>query len=326
MIKYLIFRTDRIGDYIFSRILVKSIKNKNPDARIDFVCSTYNSEYVKNYNDINNVYIFDKYDLKLMLKNLIKINSIKYDYLIILDSKRRSIFFSIFVIAKYKIALLKNWRPYLLLKLFFDKYIINSDINSQYDNFISLGNFINLNIKKKYDYYKNYIGFRKKLIKQSDYLLLHLDEKWFDGYYHHDYTSINVNNKNFELFIETLFKKFKKKIIITCGRINVSTVNDIIKKKFNKINSHLYRSIKYKKNLLFLVNLKFEDLEFLVKKSSIVFCCEGAISHVSHALNKKTFALIESYVVGNFWTAHMPKIVLIKRTSIKKLCDVIKQI
>ena len=32
MNKFLIFRTDRIGDYIFSRILTESIKANNPKA------------------------------------------------------------------------------------------------------------------------------------------------------------------------------------------------------------------------------------------------------------------------------------------------------
>ena len=48
MNKYLIFRTDRIGDFIFSRILTESIKKDNPNNKIDFVCSSYNSKYVKN--------------------------------------------------------------------------------------------------------------------------------------------------------------------------------------------------------------------------------------------------------------------------------------
>ena len=70
MNKFLIFRTDRIGDFIFSRILTESIKNDNPKNTIDFVCSSYNSTYVRNFKDVNKVYILDKYNLGLMIKNL----------------------------------------------------------------------------------------------------------------------------------------------------------------------------------------------------------------------------------------------------------------
>ena len=155
MDKYLLFRTDRIGDFIFSRILTNAIKSKNPNNTIDVVCSSYNSEYIKNCSEINKIYILDKYDLFSMINNIIKINSIKYDYLIILDSKRRSFFYAILLSAKYKIALIKDWRPYLLLKLFYDKFIINSNINSQYKNFLTLANLIDLNFKNKIDYYKS---------------------------------------------------------------------------------------------------------------------------------------------------------------------------
>ena len=61
MAKFLIFRTDRIGDYIFSRMLTESIKNDKSSHIIDFVCSTYNSNYVKNFKDINKIYFPDQY-------------------------------------------------------------------------------------------------------------------------------------------------------------------------------------------------------------------------------------------------------------------------
>ena len=76
MAKYLIFRTDRIGDFIFSRLITESIKNDNKKNTIDFVCSSYNSKYVKNFKDIKKIYILDKYNFSLMIKNLIKINNI----------------------------------------------------------------------------------------------------------------------------------------------------------------------------------------------------------------------------------------------------------
>ena len=126
MVKYLIFRTDRIGDFIFSRMLVQSIKNKHPSSQIDFVCSTYNSSYIKNFKDVSKIYILDKYAPKLMLNNFLEINKTKYDYLIILDGKRRSIFFSLILKVKNKIAIVKDFRPKLLLD-FFKKYFINSN-------------------------------------------------------------------------------------------------------------------------------------------------------------------------------------------------------
>ena len=329
MNRYLIFRTDRIGDFIFSRIITDAIKKKNSSNIIDFVCSSYNANYVKNFKDINKIFILDKYNLILMIKNLIAINSNKYDYIIILDGKRRSVFFSIFLNAKYKIVALKDWRPYLLLRLFFDKYIINSEAKNQYNNFISLANLIDLKVDKNIDYYKSYV-FKKNQIKitDSNFTLLHLDEKWFKGFYYNDFAYMDLNNKNFDMLIKTIFDKFKNKIIITSGYTKVPIFNEIIKKNFIKIDDYKFISKKYKNRLKFFDNTDFQDLELIVKRSKILICCEGAISHVSNAFKVKTLALVNYSGVGTgiFWTSHMPKISLIYRTNIKKICSLIKKI
>lgn len=329
MNRYLIFRTDRIGDFIFSRIITDAIKKKNSSNIIDFVCSSYNANYIKNFKDINKIYILDKYNLILMIKNLIAINSNKYDYIIILDGKRRSVFFSIFLYARYKIVALKDWRPNLLIRLFFDEYIINSEVKSQYNNFICLANLIDLKIDKNIDYYKSYIFKKNHIkIKDSNFTLLHLDEKWFEGFYYEDFTYMDLNNKNFDMFIKTIFDKFKNKIIITSGYKKVPIFNEIINKNFIKIDDNKFISKKYKNRLKFFDNTDFRDLELIVKKSKILICCEGAISHVSNAFKIKTLGLV-NYMgasTGIFWTSHMPKISLIYRAKIKKICSIIKNI
>ena len=61
MIKFLIFRKDRIGDYIVSRILIESIKSKYTNNRIGCVCCLYNSNYIKYYIHIHNEEIYVSY-------------------------------------------------------------------------------------------------------------------------------------------------------------------------------------------------------------------------------------------------------------------------
>ena len=322
MSNYLIFRTDRIGDFIFSRMLTSSIKKENPKNKIDFICSNYNSKYVKNYKDINKIYILDKYNLILMLKNMIQINNSKYDYIIILDGKRRSVFFSIFLNAKNKFAVLKNFRPYLILKIFFNNYFINSDVNSQYDNFSSLINYLNIKVPNKIDYYENY-KFKKDNFKNLNYryTLLHLDEKWFEGFYHNDYQYMDLNIVNFSKFISSINKKFKKNIIITNGIFNIELFDSIKRIYFKKIKKNIYVSKKFKFKLMIIENTDFRDLENIVKKCDELICCEGAISHVSNSLNKKTYALINDTKIGNFWTKHMKNLKLIKRGKINYICE-----
>jgi len=327
MRKYLIFRTDRIGDYIFSRVLTESIKNDNSKNIIDFVCSSYNSKYIKYYKDIRNIYILDKYDLTLMIKNLIKINKSNYDYLIILDGKRRSVFYSVLLKAKFKIAILKDFRPYILLKTFFDNYFINSEVNPQFDNFCSVINFLNIKVPDNIQYFNNYkIKKGKFNFLPNKFTLLHLDEKWFEGYYYKDFKYMNLNVKNFKLLIETIRKKFNNKIIITSGNIKISQFDLIKNYYFKKIKKNYYKSSVYKNNLFFIDKTDFRDLEYIVKKSNEIICCEGAISHVSNGFKKKTYALIGNINTAKFWTSHMKNINLLKRNSVNNICKQIKNI
>ena len=329
MAKYLIFRTDRIGDFIFSRMFTESIKKDNPNHKIDFVCSSYNSNYVKNFKDINKIYILDKYNIRLMIKNLFEINREKYDYLIILDGKRRSVFFSILLKAKNKIAVLKDFRPRLTLAMFFDRYFINSEIKSQFENFSSVINYLDLDIPEKIDYFSKY---KLKEIKYKNlpkkFTLLHLDEKWFEGHYYSDFKYMNLNEKNFDFLISTIKKKFKKNIVITSGKMNVSQFNDIIKKFFINKGKSIFISRKYKQKLIYIDKTNFRDLESIVNKSSEIICCEGAISHVSNVFNRLTIALVnyQGANTGIFWTKHMNNIKLIFRENIRKICSDIKKL
>ena len=324
MAKFLIFRTDRIGDYIFSRVLTHSIKKNNPRHEIDFVCSSYNSNYIKNFKDIKKIYILDKYNLKLMFKNLFNINKQNYDYLIILDGKRRSIFFSLLLKAKKKIAVLKDFRPRLILSIFFDHYCINSEVNSQYENFSSIINYLDLKVPNKIKYFENYR--LKKLTfnpMPKKFTLLHLDEKWFEGHYYDDFKYMNLNEDNFMYLISSIKNKFKNHIVITSGKTNVLQLNQIIKKFFIKKNNNIFISKKYKHKLIYIDKTNFRDLESIVNRSSEVICCEGAVSHVSNVFKKLTIALVNYQGVntGIFWTKHMPNIKLIYRDSIRKVCS-----
>ncbi len=328
MNKFLIFRTDRIGDFIFSRMLTESIKLKYPDSKIDFVCSMYNSKYIKNFRDIRNIYILDKYNIPMLIKNLIKINKVNYDYIIILDGKRRSIFYSTLLKSKKKFVILKDFRPYLILKFFFNKYFINSEANSQFNNFTTIINYLNLKVPDKINYYNGY-GFKNlKNNLISNFTLLHLDEKWFEGFYHSDYEYMSLNYNNFYQLINTIHRKFKKKIILTSGNIKIDNFDLIIKNRFYKKTKNIYFSNKFKDKLIYFENTSFRDLERIVKNSSSIVCCEGAISHVSNAFNIKTIALINkmSFKTATYWTKHMNNIRLVYRDNINSVCKQINNV
>ena len=47
--KYLIFRTDRIGDFLITAILIKSIKRNDPNSHIQIISSKKNYTYIKSF-------------------------------------------------------------------------------------------------------------------------------------------------------------------------------------------------------------------------------------------------------------------------------------
>ena len=131
---------------------------------------------------------------------------------------------------------------------------------------------------------------------------------------------MNLNLKNFSLLIKTIISKFNKDIVITSGKVDIKQLNIIKNYYFKQLKKDIFISDKFKNKLTFIGNTDFRDLEYIVKKSKEVICCEGAISHVSNAFDKKTLALINDLKIAKFWTSHMKNLTLIKRDNIVKIC------
>ena len=55
MKKYLIFRTDRIGDFLFSLKFIKIIKLNDPHSEITIIASERNHNYIKTFNVIDKI-------------------------------------------------------------------------------------------------------------------------------------------------------------------------------------------------------------------------------------------------------------------------------
>ena len=328
MRRFLIFRTDRIGDFIASKIIIESIKSENKNNKIDIVCSKYNKKYISHYNSINNLFILEKRNLINYLKNIKLLRNFKYDYLILLDGKRRSLIFSFFIKAHFKILLFKRQSLSIFIaKLLSYNIFFNSEKNFQFDNFKKLLKIIKIPPIIQFNYYKDYKFKNRKKFKFNNFLHLHLDEKWFEGYHYNDFNYMGLNVKNINNFLFFLLKKFKKKIVITSGFKKISTLEEIINLNFDKKKLNFQHKL-YKSKITFFKNLDFRDLELLVKQSKILIACEGAISHVSNSLNIPSVILIQKNrkQTALFWTGHMNNINRIYRSPIKNVMQQINKI
>ena len=100
MNQYIFFRTDRIGDFLLSAVLIKSIKRNDSSSHITVVCSKKNYSFVKDINFVDAAIIYpDNYFDRL--KFFFNFINKKYFFSCVLDGKKRSVYTNILINAKF---------------------------------------------------------------------------------------------------------------------------------------------------------------------------------------------------------------------------------
>tara|TARA_E500000178_G_scaffold327809_1_gene357221 strand:+ start:1207 stop:2235 length:1029 start_codon:yes stop_codon:yes gene_type:complete len=324
----LIFRTDRIGDFIISSPFILSYKKKFKDNKITLISSEYNYNYIKNFKFVNKIFPL-KNEIKffrkiiVLFKMIILLRKTKYSNIIILDGKNRSFFISLFLKGK-KSILLQSRNLEFLSKIFNYKRVFNYEIQNQLKNFSFLASNLDFNIDlKNVDIYKDHFFLNEDKIN-SKYITIHLDEKWFTKYYYKDFTDINPTSDQLEIFIKKIFKTLDEKynIVITTGAKKLEVLKDYTK-NFIRINENKFEKKINDNKITFISDCSFNDLEAIIKNSSFLICCEGGVSHVSHNMNIKTIAFFEKNRIQHthFWTSHMNNLTLFERKNMDKIID-----
>ncbi len=295
MSNYLIFRTDRIGDFLLTAILINSIKRNDPNSHINVVSSTKNHHFIKSFKNVDEVTIL-KNNLLDKIKLIHELRSVYYDKIIVHDAKNRSSIISFFL--KYGLKIKPN--NYLdisyidsikeiISKLNFD--FIESDLNT-------LNN-------RDHNFFKDL---------NENFILLHLDEKWIYNDYISEYTNIEPLKDELISFIDLLLTKTNKKLVITTGIRSPYILNDII-------NIGLSSRVKVYKELDFI------NLENLISKCKLLISCHGSVSHVAAAHQVKQIDIIEKNRLDFYskWTAHFRNYKYVYRKSFEQLsADIIQ--
>ncbi len=292
---YLIFRTDKIGDFLLSTILINSIKRNDPDSHITIVSSKKNYDYIKSFNFVNEVITLEN-SLFNKIKLINKLRSTYYDFIILHDSKKRSSIISSFL--KHKVIIKPNKNldishidiiKEILSKLNFD--FMSSDLNT-------------LN-------HRNYNSFN---YSKNDFILFHFDEKWIYKDYISDYFNIEPSKNELISFINSLLIVSKKKVIITTGLRCPVILNDIIDNFNDKVK--IYNK------------LDFIDLENLISKCKLLVSCHGSVSHVAAAHQIKQIDIIDEMKLNFYskWTAHFRNYTPIYRKKFSTLSDEITKL
>ena len=270
MNKYLIFRTDRIGDFLVSAILIKCIKINDPSANITVIASDKNYYYIKLFPYVDRVELLNNNFLSKIIL-IFKLFKYRYKNIILHDNKKRSKLISFFLRYNKKISI-ENTQKVLHIEII--KNILKQMNFNYFDEALNT-----------LDHHKKNSANDKGLIQ------LHFDEKWIFNDYIKKFIKIEPTEIELINFIKMIIKKSRKKLLITTG-IRLPKIMKKIKPLLRELEIEIYE------------DLNFSHLEKITSKTSILISCHGAISHVAAANNIRQIDIIDkSYDYGK-WTAH----------------------
>lgn len=322
MSNYLFFRTDRIGDFLVSAILMKSIKRNDINSHLTVIASEKNYFYIKTLNFIDEVYLYPENFFKKIFFFL-NINKKKYKAIFALDGKKRSIYFSILLRSDQKFLMTTKKFFKKILNTFFDQIYLFAESINKIDEIKNVLLKIKMNFKNEdINFLKNYDLFLKDIKVPSDYFIFHFDEKWVHNDYIKKYESIEPTEENFKVFINKLLEKTNKNLVITTGIIK----NNILKQylnDFKKIEKNFYIKQVNEKKIFIYNEINFLELKLLIKNCNFIITCHGASTHLASAFNKKIFDIID-YSQKEFyfkWNNHIQNYTYFYREKFDELSN-----
>ena len=288
MDKILVFRTDRIGDFLVSAPIFSSLKRKFKNCKIDIVCSKLNYDYVKSFNFFNQVFLYsDNFLNKLTF--YLSLNN--YDHILVLDGKKRSIYTSIFKCSTNKTLFtpspsIKSLFKYFFKNVYFIDYNIPkidliksflSNINCEF-NSTDLNFLLNFENKKFLNYEK--LNF--------EYVILNFDEKWIFKNYIKTYKNIEPTFKELVNFLSILSKN--NKVVIVNSFFENPLIEEL--KNDNYLNEN--------KNLIIKDKIDIFEFQFLIKHTNCLITCHGASSHIASNYDIKVIDVVDNSEIKFF--------------------------
>ena len=321
--RYIFFRTDRIGDFLLSAILIKSIKRSDINSYITVVASKKNHYYINNFDFIDEVILYPDFFLDKILFYLSFFLK-KFHLIAVLDGKKRSLYFTLLTRSKFKFLFTYKKFYKIFFKIFFTRIYYDNDSISKIAEIKAMLNVLkfNFNIEDLNTIDKSLVLLRNLDIPLSKkYTLLHLDEKWIFKDYIQSYKSIEPESEQSLLkFIEQLVLKTNNDVFISTG-ILPNRFTYFLKNRFIKKPNNFYELNIYDKKIILFDNLNFLSLEKLILLSNLFISCHGAATHIAASFNIETIDIIDKSeeVFFNKWTSHFRKYHQLDRADFSKL-------
>ena len=326
---YLIFRTDRIGDFLITLPFIKSLKRNKPDSKIFVVASPKNEEFIKSNIFVDNIFVLKKNNFYNKIKLYFQLRKIFFEAIIVSDKKNRSLLITLLLKSKIKIFNISKINQKRILNYFFKNVFIDNDnfkniskkdINEK--NCKSLGVDLNEEDYKFFlkNQFINYYNYNDQFdLDQNDFIVFHYDEKWeVDNYAKlfnkaKKFTKIKIDLKMFQNFLKEIENIKKIKIIVTTGFIDTDLVRQL-KDKSKRLISSFY---KINNNSFLITDQNFNSISHLISKSKIFISCHGAFTHIAANYNIKTLDIIEKNKKHHYSriTNHMKNYISLNRNN-----------
>ena len=323
MKEILIFRTDRIGDLLLYLPLINCLKRNYPSSIISIVCSEKNYSYANDLQLFNKVHLYPKSFMQKIIL-FIKLFS-KKDLVMVLDGKKRSIYFSIFIPSKLKIL----FSPSLFIKKFFSIFFnhffyidYNQSIVSYQEEALKLLKLTLIEedclLKNKTTNKLNY----KIPVSKNPILLFNFDEKWIWENYIKTFENIEPSYEELISFIEDVVNKKQYTLLISDGLIRNALFDRLISES-HKINEFVYeKKIGDNAKIYLFRKVDIHDLNHLIKCSNVMLTCHGAPSHLAACNSKKIIDIIdgnEGLLIHKSCSGHFKKTTSLPRENFAKL-------
>lgn len=335
--KIIFFSIDRLGDYLIRSNIIKCVSDKF--IKKEIICSEINHKLVSKQSFFTKTYIFNrktKFTKFFFIKNFFLK---KYDSAICFDGKNISNIILFIIRAKFKFTFIYKKKGFVnnfffyiycfflkLCKINFailnSREIIESGFNDHYPSRYKILNKI-YNNDSHQPYYVEDLDKDSKQINLSNFILIHLDEKFEDI---EDIDNLNIALKDFS-------KQTSRCIIVTSFNNKCKYYENLTIPKINykNLNTELLNNNK----IIILENLCLENFYELLKKSHInISCHAGFMTHISLYFKKNCIDILnqkdERWI--NTWTTPNKnyKIILkstpFKKYSIKEIFIMIKKL
>ena len=290
----LIFRTDRIGDFLITYPAILAIKNYFSESSLTLVSSEKNHLYAKELSFFDNIFMYPEKNIFKKAKFFFLILKKKFDYIFVFDGKDRSLISILFNSCKNKFVIYPEHKikfPYKIFNISFIKNDGKKSIDDLYQETLRAAK-IDTKTSDHYNFLKDKKCRDVYKLPINNYVHIHFDEKWFNNIYIKTLSEINPTEEDFVSFLNELVSR-KNDILITTGLLKIDLLEKMKKSFFTKKTSNIYFKNLFDYKIFFVENSTFHDLEFLVKSAKILIACHGSLLQSASAFRIKILDIFE---------------------------------